>query len=278
MEQKHILSAVGSSLDQGAPRDRFSGLPDNVAHHILSFLNFRALTRVGSLSKRCRDFYLSTPSLDIYDSGGNKQQQLSLLNSIDRFLVHRGDNKIQCFRISWGFCSGISDEVFRLITWIQIAVRCNVEVLEFHVTSWHSPETIELPSCIVLCESLRSLVIDFDAILKVPTFASFTSLQSLKLKHVRVDERFCHWMSSTSCECIKELHLFEVNAENMTVQSSSLESFTFVVHAYSDLCHLSISGEKLVHVHIEWGFYNPGSRSLNISAPNLKTLKGLEEC
>ncbi|PRQ43960.1 putative F-box domain, leucine-rich repeat domain, L domain-containing protein [Rosa chinensis] len=183
-----MLSAVGGSEAQVAPRDRkldrFSGLPDNVAHHILSFLNFRALTRLGGVSKRCREWYLSNPSFDIYDYGRNKQDQLGLLNFIGRFLVHRGNSKMPYVRISWGFCSGISDEIFQLITWIQIAIRCNVEELEFQVMNWHSPETIEFPSCIVLCRSLRSLVLDFHAILKFPTFASFTSLQNLELKHV----------------------------------------------------------------------------------------------
>ncbi|XP_004302975.1 PREDICTED: uncharacterized protein LOC101314767 [Fragaria vesca subsp. vesca] len=80
-------------------------------------------------------------------------------------------------------------------------------------------------------------------------------------------------MSSSSCKCIKDLRLYEVSADNITIQSSSLESFSYVVHAYSILCNLSISGEKLAHIHIEWGFYKPRSRSLYISAPNLKTLK-----
>lgn len=273
-----MLSAVGGSLAQVAPGDRevdrFSGLPDNVAHHILSLINFRELTRLGCLSKRCRKLYLTAPSFRIYDDcGGNKKEQLRLLNCIDRFLLLRGYNKMQSVTFGWGFCSGISDEIYRMITWMYIALRCNVEELEFQVRKGYAPETLELPPCVVRCGSLRSLVVEFPGFLELPTYASFTSLQILELKHVRVDERFCQWMSSSSCKCIKDLRLYEVSADNITIQSSSLESFSYVVHAYSTLCNLSISGEKLVHIQIEWGFYKPRSRSLYISAPNLKTLK-----
>ncbi|CAL2268280.1 unnamed protein product [Prunus armeniaca] len=44
--------------------DRFSDLPDDVAHLILSPLPFKDLTRVGSVSKRCRQLHLSVPVVD----------------------------------------------------------------------------------------------------------------------------------------------------------------------------------------------------------------------
>lgn len=137
MEQRHKLLAAGSSQAQGACMDsrvdRFNNLPDYVAHRILSLLNFRELTQLGSLSKRCREFCLSTPSLDFYNWGSNKQRQLRLLNSIEWFLIRRGDNKIHHFRIQWDFCAGSLDEVFRLMMWIHIAVRCNIEVVDLFV-------------------------------------------------------------------------------------------------------------------------------------------------
>lgn len=207
--------------------DRFSNLPDYVAHHILSLLNFRELTRLGSLSKRCREFCLSTPSLDFYDWGSNKQRQLWLLNSIERFLIRRGDNKIHHFRIQWNFCAG-SLEVFRLMTWIHIAVRCNVEVVDLKLSLCNSEEqTIEFPSCIYLCGSLRSLSVDLNTILKAPSVAWFNNLEYLKFKNVRIVEGLCKWISF-SCKCIKDLRFESVSAENISVESSSLESFSFV--------------------------------------------------
>lgn len=135
MDHKHKLFATASSEAPGAFRDSavdiFSSLPDNLAHHILSDFSFRQLARVGGVSKRCREFYLSTPSLD-FSSGDavSRQHQFNLLNSIDRFMILHGDNRILHFRIDWDFYAGLSEEVFRIMTWIHIAVRCDVEVLE----------------------------------------------------------------------------------------------------------------------------------------------------
>ncbi|CAN6543499.1 unnamed protein product [Malus baccata var. baccata] len=43
--------------------DRFSNLPIEVAHHILSFLSFKDLTRASAVSKRCKQLYLSNPTV-----------------------------------------------------------------------------------------------------------------------------------------------------------------------------------------------------------------------
>lgn len=102
MDHKHKLFATASSEAPGACRDstvdRFSNLPDNLAHHILSDFSFRQLTGVGGVSKRCREFYLSTPSLDFCSGDAvSRQHQFNLLNSIDRFMILHGDNRYSAF-------------------------------------------------------------------------------------------------------------------------------------------------------------------------------------
>ncbi|BBG96704.1 Protein with RNI-like/FBD-like domains [Prunus dulcis] len=70
--------------------DRFSNLPDEVAHLILSFLTFKDLTRVGTVSKRCRRFYVSAPSVNFDASQARtNQKQVELMSSLDRYLFHR---------------------------------------------------------------------------------------------------------------------------------------------------------------------------------------------
>lgn len=84
--------------------DRFSNLPDEVSHQILSLLTIEDLARVGCVSNRCKELYISNPSLDIkfYNQDTSTcNKRLRLLNSLDRFFVHRGGNKLQYFRVSW---------------------------------------------------------------------------------------------------------------------------------------------------------------------------------
>lgn len=73
-----MLRETRSRHDTGAcgegRTDRFSNLPDEVAHHILSFITFKDLTRVGSVSKRCREFYVSVPSVR-FDSSRARTNQ-----------------------------------------------------------------------------------------------------------------------------------------------------------------------------------------------------------
>ncbi|KAM2178707.1 hypothetical protein ACFX1R_033754 [Malus domestica] len=279
MEHKHKLVAAASSQARGTcPNytiDRLSNLPDEVAHQMLSFLNFKELIRVGSVSKRCRELFLSTPSLVICSpDSGNKQKHLNLLDSFDRFLLHRGDSKIQRLSISWCISSGLANKIFRMITWIHIAARCNVEVLDFALNGKHIPGTLELPACVFLCGSLRSLLVHMDTILKAPSFACSSNLQCLTLKSVTMDEGFCKWISS-SCKCIKKLQLSYVSIENIIIESSSLESFSLVGSSLRGirLCHLNISCEKLVDIHIEFYKFDSSSKSMNIFAPNLNICK-----
>lgn len=84
---------------------RFRDLPDEIVQHILSFLTIEDLARVGCVSNRCSKLHLSTPSLNFDESSDGSVstcvQRKELLGSLERFLVRRGCNKLQCFRFSW---------------------------------------------------------------------------------------------------------------------------------------------------------------------------------
>ncbi|CAN6576204.1 unnamed protein product [Malus baccata var. baccata] len=149
-----MRQGVTSLFYQKAPSETgvniFNNLPVDVAHHILSFLDFNDITRVGAVSRKCRLFYLSAPVVDYHTR---------LLSSLDRYLIYCGDNRMQCLRISWRFCTPhtycdqFCDDQFRVLTWIQNAVRCYVEELDLHFENIRPP----LPSCIFRAQSLRSL-------------------------------------------------------------------------------------------------------------------------
>ncbi|KAK9921290.1 hypothetical protein M0R45_029807 [Rubus argutus] len=279
MERKRKSLAASSSEAPGACADgvfRFFSLPEEVAHHILSFLPVKDLIRYGGLSKRCKEFQLSTPSLNFEGfSHHSNNRHFRLLSSLDRFLVLRRNNKIRCFRIRWKLAAGktasLYNELYRVITWLHVAVKCNVEVLDLKLTIPDAAE-FELPPCIFVCGSLRSLLLECDIVLTTPSVACSTNLQYLKLQKVKIDEGFCKWISC-SCKCIKALHFEQVQVENIIIESSSLESFSFVFPLYCDLRQLKISGEKLDDIDIEWRCAITSSTSFNVSAPNLKSLK-----
>lgn len=87
MLQKKLRSTrsfqAEGALSEGIT-DRFSNLPDEVAHRILSFLTFEDLARVGTVSKRCRKFYVSAPSVNFEVSQARtNQKQVKLTDQMN---------------------------------------------------------------------------------------------------------------------------------------------------------------------------------------------------
>ncbi|CAN6719681.1 unnamed protein product [Malus baccata var. baccata] len=286
--------ATASSEGQGVGSctenlmDRFTNLPTEVAHHILSFISMKTLACFGCVSKRCRDLSLSTPSLDfcVFPSeAATCELRLKLLNSLDRFLFRRGDNKIKSFDLYWD-CHYVEDsdeapcfcvfENFRIVSWIHNAVRCNVEELFLDISlDALEDEGLTFPSCVFLCASLRSLnVVQISGlIIKTPSVAFSSNLDSLLLENVDIeDEGFFKWISC-SCKCIKKLSVIGVKQiKSITIESPSLEYLKFKDQGWNEICQLKISGEKLEDISLDWGLSLPSNCSLDIFAPNLKYL------
>lgn len=109
-----------------------------------------------------------------------------------------------------------------------------------------------------------------------PSLSSSTNLHCLKLTQVKiVDKRFFKWISRC-CKFLEELQLIWIRGiQNITVESSSLESFVGWVDDYNPV-QLNISGKKLESIDIHWNenTYSSVNRiSLKIFVPNLKNLQ-----
>ncbi|KAL6145550.1 hypothetical protein ACLB2K_056236 [Fragaria x ananassa] len=132
---------------------------------------------------------------------------------------------------------------------------------------------VALPTCIFHAESLRSLMVEFDCKIQVPSFAFSSNLKYLELTSVTiVDEGFFKWISCC-CNCIEQLYLDDVyGPKSITIQSSSLKSFRFESSYSSELSQLHISGEKLKELSIEWTFDSPMEISLYMFTPNLEKI------
>ncbi|XP_048432642.1 putative F-box/LRR-repeat protein At3g28410 [Pyrus x bretschneideri] len=291
--------AEGASANLNVTLDRFSALPREVAHHVLSFLPISDITRVGMLSQECRAFYLSTPTLNFTEFPSESTRafnsRLELMASLDKFFIHRHHNKVQSFSLDWvsKYELGETDiekccsvEKSRVLGWIENALTCNVEKLDFFfltvmptVKDIISETQIDFPSSVFVSGSLRSLSLLMKrATLKASTFSasSICNLVFLTLRSVTMedDEGFCKWICFC-CRNIKELTLeFVIGLRKIDIESSSLESFGVEFPSCCDLCHVKISGEKVEDLRINWKFNAPLPRtnSLEIFAPNLKRL------
>ncbi|PQP92019.1 F-box/FBD/LRR-repeat protein [Prunus yedoensis var. nudiflora] len=96
--------------------DRFSNLPDEVPHRILSFLSFKRSHQVPVVSFE----YSSCKS-----RGVTNQKIVKLMSSLDRYSCYRGGHRMQIFSINWS-CFGsepaskFSDDHFRNICYLKL--------------------------------------------------------------------------------------------------------------------------------------------------------------
>ncbi|GMN32577.1 hypothetical protein TIFTF001_049779 [Ficus carica] len=70
--------------------DRFSSLPSDVAHKVVSFLEMEDISRLSVVLKRCRQLCLSTPFLTTFDVipyQTDAREQARLMNYLERLLI-----------------------------------------------------------------------------------------------------------------------------------------------------------------------------------------------
>ncbi|KAL6133666.1 hypothetical protein ACLB2K_065900 [Fragaria x ananassa] len=252
--------------------DKFSALPFDLAHQILSPLPLADFARLSCLSKGVRAFHLSNPIVKFTgfpsESIRTDNRRLDLLNCLDRFFILCGNNQIQSFSLHWlcnyhvgevEFVSRFGDEKSQIIGWLQNAVSCNVEsltiffrALMLHDCTLPMDLCLPFPCCVFDYEPLRSLIVDMRCtVLKASSFATshVSNLVCMTLTNVTFedDKGFCKWVS-ICCRFLKELLIDHVNGlVNITIESLSLESFSW------------ISGSSC--------------RTLQLTCPNLKRLK-----
>lgn len=113
-----------------------------------------------------------------------------------------------------------------------------------------------------------------NGILKFPTYNSsgigFSSLKSLNLRRVRIDESFGDCVS-TGCKFLKTLCLLWIKGtKSIAINNSSLRVLSIFTMDH-ELCHLHVSAEILVGMTLWWEFDSPDNKALQLYAPKLQT-------
>ncbi|CAK7342396.1 unnamed protein product [Dovyalis caffra] len=264
-----------ANKSQFCDKDRISNLPVHVAHHILSFLTMEELARMCLTSKKHRELCISIPFLTIngipYRSSAKRAQ---FINFIDRFLSLRNGMETRQVTICWSFKNGNSDDEYRVLTWLNHAIGCNVKLLELELVL-DEDAVFFLPLGVFHCDSLMELKVNLNGgVLKLPSTDGICNIQSLSLRGVQTfDQNFGEWVSSL-CKQLKLLSLAHVHGiTDISIESSSLQDLTIIAPSTSqnDFCRITISAEMLKKMRLDWRFNSSIGKSLKIYAPNLVT-------
>ncbi|KAH0984187.1 hypothetical protein GBA52_011364 [Prunus armeniaca] len=268
----------------GRGRDRLSDLPDDIAHHILSFLPTKSVARTSALSQKWRYLWASFPILDFYElshgwmikeSKAREDYDEQVKRIVSSVLSHRHENSnIKFFRLE-GY---LKTQWFH--DWIPLLVKHRVQELVLHI--WFGPHAFDLPS-VLECDSLRSLTLtgSFRYEPRTPRnlyrwqhpfwFSYVKGTSGLRKLHTLFltgvdfsdgdlfsDSSFPFLEKLTICSCVGKPHL-EICCPNL----KDLQVFSV-----SKLNSVDISGMRLETLKLTQCF---GECCVNIFAPNLQT-------
>ncbi|KAG2676742.1 hypothetical protein I3760_12G066600 [Carya illinoinensis] len=255
--------------------DWFGGLPDSVVLHIFSFLNMEEIIQTSILSRRFRYLYLSVPYLD-FDSeelSAKLGDQYCIRTYLDDFMSRRNENRMQRFRLRWLCFQPQSDEN-RIVAWLCNVLLCGVQELDIEISMGRQGTFIPPAPSRFSCGYLEVLKLDLHGGDLVLPSSVFLSLRILSMKSVRiVHDSFGNWISS-SCQRLETLNLENVSGiVNLHITHSFLEHLLISQRSDSLLSRIDVSCKSLETLSMKWFFQLHKTRSLNISAPNLKKFK-----
>ncbi|KAL7249964.1 hypothetical protein ACSBR1_012031 [Camellia fascicularis] len=202
--------------------DMMSSLPENVLHHILSFLTTKEAIQTSILSRRWQYLWTSISNIDLNDMSswsnrkkdkGKKKDRYpmcrsSFLDFVERVLLLHDASDIKRLRLRFTVVVNSS----RLNSWISAAVRHNVEELDL---SLPVQTRFVLPCCLFTCDSLVVLKLFMDCPFKPPIFIHFSNLKTLHLSAVTFSDDNSTQQLFSSCPVLQELELLYCGWKNL---------------------------------------------------------------
>ncbi|GMP53612.1 hypothetical protein CsSME_00019024 [Camellia sinensis var. sinensis] len=209
--------------------DMMSSLPENVLHHILSFLTTKEAIQTSILSRRWQYLWTSISNIDLNDmsSWSNRKKdkgkkkdcypmcRSSFLDFVERVLLLHDASDIKRLRLRFTVVVNSS----RLNSWISAAVRHNVEELDL---SLPVQTRFVLPCCLFTCDSLVVLKLFMDCPFKPPIFIHFSNLKTLHLSAVTFSDDNSTQQLFSSCPVLQELELLYCGWKNLKTITISI--------------------------------------------------------
>ncbi|AEE77441.1 F-box/RNI-like superfamily protein [Arabidopsis thaliana] len=174
--------------------DFINYMPDDILHHILSFIPTDLAMRTSVLSRRWRHVWCETPCLDIKLKHGETNQTLTsytapIITSF-KLVMDLNDNTVP-----------------QVDSWIEFALSRNVQNLSVFVRDFTYTKTYRFPDIFYISSSLKQLDVTLDFFDMIPTCAvSWKSLRNLTLRFCQIPDESMHNILS-GCPILESLTL-----------------------------------------------------------------------
>ncbi|KAG6416944.1 hypothetical protein SASPL_124385 [Salvia splendens] len=265
--------------------DRVSDLPNDILHHVISFLPIKSAAQTSVLSRRWRELWYSFPDLDFttayspphIDSACRDAERRVRLHvarcagyadQILSLLEKHSDVRVLRFRASLTFS--------RLSALIRHAVRHNVQELDIEVSTC---DYFNFPRSVIGSSTLRSLRLkSCHPGFRLPPLQimkdGFRSLSVLSLSRLILCDQphLTNLFTNSSFPLLKKLHLEACfDLRHLRIESPALEDLS-LENCYQ-LQDLEIRVQKLKKLRVRSCFdaYSVSSR-VEIEAPDLRIM------
>ncbi|KAH7842749.1 hypothetical protein Vadar_008732 [Vaccinium darrowii] len=237
----------------GEGNDIISSLPENVLHHILSFLSTKDAIRTSILSTKWEYLWTSIANIDLkekYPLYGKKDW--SFLDFVERVLSLHDASDIKSLRINSYELVNSS----HVNSWISTSIRHNIEELNLSLP-WKAQ--VVLPCCLFTCQSLVVLKLLMNGALNVPSLIQFSNLKTLELSELTFSDDDSTQHLFSSCTVLQELALVNCSWENLktivicipTLKRLTIETEYMEPPDSEDVhsCVTKIYAANLIHLH-----------------------------
>uniref|UniRef100_A0A0D9X4D2 F-box domain-containing protein n=1 Tax=Leersia perrieri TaxID=77586 RepID=A0A0D9X4D2_9ORYZ len=222
---------MGPTAREASTYDFISSLPDELLHHILSFMTAREAVQTCVLSTRWRHIWQSLHCLNIKAS--EFTSKVGFVNFMDNLVLRRGDMPLDSLRMSTSHQYGsVSLNHDRANLWIGYALRSNVHELLIQENYY---EHFNLDHSSFISSHLKVLCLNY------------VSISDLFIENL-----------FTGCPALQDLTMVDCCVYATKFSSTSLKNLTFISHSpdNGDLIHddfkdLVIDTPSLVSLHLE---------------------------
>ncbi|PWA71346.1 F-box domain, FBD domain, Leucine-rich repeat domain, L domain-like protein [Artemisia annua] len=201
--------------------DFISNMPDPILQSILQRLpTTEEIARTSVLSTRWRYLWTSIPSIDLDISRATAFDKKIFKKFVTRALENNTLD-LDSFRLSCaGYCS-----MSTVSRWINAAVTRNVKVLDLSFGPSDEDDVVELPECLIACDSLESLRLFLMARTLILSNVGFSKLKVLELNLVELIDEDSVKAFFENCLLLEELNLFDCllnKLETLCISNQSL--------------------------------------------------------
>ncbi|XP_028756315.1 putative F-box/FBD/LRR-repeat protein At1g78840 [Neltuma alba] len=179
--KRTMLASHKGDNDAAESQGRLGDLPDNLIHHILSFMETKDAIRTSFLSRRWRYMWTSVPCLNFNSKSFSRLADFKRF--VKRVLSQRDTSHIKAltycrFGVDYATDQSLLNKV------IEFATSHGVEEIRINLRGKSSGSPpIEIPSSLFACRSLKRIELKDCHPTNVPPSVGCKSLEMLHLEH-----------------------------------------------------------------------------------------------